>query len=106
MEWVALTHAHERKQGPAERAMGFQADHRVSRARRLKAADRPEPPGQRALVQTDQGNDDVPGDHAVGTFGPAVWVGSGFFASALRKDSERAAMSLAAPAHSARRPEA
>ena len=104
MEWVALTHAHERKQEPAEEAVRLEASHRISRARRLKPTDRPEPYGEGPLVEADQRNDEVSGDHSAGSFGAAVWVVAGVLARALRNESALAAMRRAAVRHSARSP--
>ena len=100
MEWVALTHAHERKQEGAENPVILEAPDRIRGARRLEPTNRTYPPGQRTLVDPQQGDEKVPRDHSVEPFGAAVWVVRGIFASALRNESPRAAKSRPAPLHS------
>jgi hypothetical protein len=104
MEWVALTHAHERKQGPPQHAVRLEASGCVGGARRDEPAYRAEPHRERPLVEPNQRDEEVPRYHSVGSFGAAVWVFGGVLASALRNESARAAMRRPAPRHSESNP--
>jgi len=54
MEWVALTHAPDRKQAAPNQTVPLEASRGVARARRLEAADVAKERRQRALVDADQ----------------------------------------------------
>src|SRR6185503_17007600 len=72
MEWVALTHANERKQGPAQSSMGLEAGEGVPGARGLEAAHLPEPRRNRPLVQSNQRHEHVADHHRRGPLGLPV----------------------------------